>query len=55
MERTTLPSTQVNTEALNIMTNNHADIVNEVITAVAKNKIVVSCCIALQTYDLHLC
>ena len=41
MERTILTSAQIHPEALNFITNNHTDIVNEVIAAVSKNKIVV--------------
>lgn len=41
MERKILAETQIHPEALNFMANNHAATVNEVIDAVAKNKIVV--------------
>lgn len=41
MERKILPAVQVHPEALKFMAQNHADIVNEVIEAVAKHKVVV--------------
>lgn len=41
MERKILAATQIQSEALIFITNNHQDIVNEVISTIAKNKIVV--------------
>jgi glutaredoxin-related protein len=41
MERTTLPSVQVHTEALKSITQNHSDTLSEIITTVNKNKVVV--------------
>jgi len=41
MERKILDSAQVNTEALKFMSENNTDTVNEIITTIAKNKIVV--------------
>lgn len=41
MERKILAATQVHTEALKFMAQNHSDIVNEVITTVTKDKVVV--------------
>ena len=41
MERKILDSAQVNKEALQFMSENNTDTVNEVITTIAKNKIVV--------------
>ncbi len=41
MERKILAATQIHQEALTFITSNHQDIVNEVISTIAKNKIVV--------------
>lgn len=41
MERTILSSDQIHPEALKFMSQNHAEIVNEIISSIAKNKIVV--------------
>jgi monothiol glutaredoxin len=41
MKRNTLPDSAISSDALKFITSNHAEIVQEVISAVAKNKIVV--------------
>jgi monothiol glutaredoxin len=41
MNRKTLPDSAIHPDALKFITSNHADTVQEVISAVAKNKIVV--------------
>jgi glutaredoxin-related protein len=41
MERKTLPTTKVHENALKFMTSNYSDTVDEIITAIEKNKIVI--------------